>query len=562
MPDVNPEMSTPRPKGPAIASGSNHVSESDSGAKLPEPVMKRETRRSPFTVPDSKSIIAHSENERKARKEEMRKFLALPIDEKTTPDARMVAMLRQELGEQEEEEEEKKNLTPVKSRTGLLQQTTIRYKLKRAMMKRNQIPKESKHDLLSLERQKAVLEKSVTSKMSKIKEMDDAIMKEEEHQRRLQKLLELDSLHLKKFLRENEKKSVEARAFFEREAKLKQEKTAAIQKLTSEIGAVTSEIAKQEEILIDYTRYKDLLFELSPPEWKEAQKAKALKVPSAENKDLQSEVSSPGRELPSSRGAGLSTACRDTLSRNPELDRDNSEYEDEPEIYFTDPQQLLDLVADLTDKSLSLIQNTTRVEETAEGLRHTMEETRQEIENEDEHLTLQIEDISRRINEEKVRGNKLKQLVDLHVLLKKEDQDVMLGALGEKVAEVHRCCVDDRITNLSTLEKLANIERRVVTLLQDLENVDEESLERMKKIKDSEKRKSEREEKLRQQKEKQKEMKKRYLERAMADSKKISGRKLMPRCKPFAQKVKVRNVDNTQAEDEMHSYLFTPDDDE
>lgn len=37
-----------------------------------------------------------------------------------------------------------------------------------------------------------------------------------------------------------------------------------------------SEIAKYEEILIDYKRYKDLLFKLSPPEWQEAQTVKVL----------------------------------------------------------------------------------------------------------------------------------------------------------------------------------------------------------------------------------------------------------------------------------------------
>lgn len=52
---------------------------------------------------------------------------------------------------------------------------------------------------------------------------------------------------------------------------------------------------------------------------------------------------------------------------------------DEPEMYFTDPQQLLDLVEDLTCKNLTLIQNSARVEETAKGLRHTMEETTQEM---------------------------------------------------------------------------------------------------------------------------------------------------------------------------------------
>lgn len=64
----------------------------------------------------------------------------------------------------------------------------------------------------------------------------------------------------------------------------------------------------------------------------------------------------------------------------------------------------------------------------------------------------------------------------------------MLDALGEKVAEVHRCCVDDRMTNLSTLEKLANIESRMSLLLQGLESIPEESLVMMKRIKDSERR--------------------------------------------------------------------------
>lgn len=64
----------------------------------------------------------------------------------------------------------------------------------------------------------------------------------------------------------------------------------------------------------------------------------------------------------------------------------------------------------------------------------------------------------------------------------------MLDALGEKVAEVHRCCVDDRISNLSTLEKLANIENRMSLVLQGLESIPDESLEMMKKIKDSERR--------------------------------------------------------------------------
>lgn len=39
-----------------------------------------------------------------------------------------------------------------------------------------------------------------------------------------------------------------------------------------------SELTKFEEILIDYKRYKELLFKLSPPEWQEDQRTKASKA--------------------------------------------------------------------------------------------------------------------------------------------------------------------------------------------------------------------------------------------------------------------------------------------
>ncbi|XP_044219692.1 cilia- and flagella-associated protein 100 isoform X2 [Thunnus albacares] len=574
-------MSSPQPKGPEISSGSLVVSENDSAAKSHKPDMRRrrETRQSPFKVPDDNSIFLLSVNEKGDRKEEMRKFLALPIDQKTANNVRMMAKLRKELsGQPEAEEEEKekmKSLKQTKSKTALPKQTPGRHELKMAMMKRENIIKDSKHDLISMERQKAVLELSLMTKRSEILKMDKAMAKEERQLKQLEKIIDRDNLHFEQFLKENEKKSVEARTFFEQEAKSKQEKNAEIKKLTAEIGIIESELANFEEILQDYKRYKELLFKLSPPEWQEAQRDKAWQAnvlsdgnapneqsmepeESALRQDLESKASSPGRELPSIRESRLSSAQSSRVIHS-KLDSD-SEYEDEPELYFTDPQQLLDLVTELTEQNLSLIQNSTRVEEKLEELRQSMEITRKKIEKDEEQLTLQINDVNQRIDKEKARAAKLEQRVQLHVSLNIEDQDVMLDALGEKVAEVHRCCVDDRVTNLSTLEKLASIENHMSLLLQSLDSIPEESLEMMKKVKDSERRSRQREEKLKEQREKQKERMKRYLERSMADSKKTSGKKLMPRCIPVAQKVRVSNVDNIPAEDEIHAYLFTSED--
>lgn len=53
--------------------------------------------------------------------------------------------------------------------------------------------------------------------------------------------------------------------------------------------------------------------------------------------------------------------------------------QDEPELYFTDPQQLVNLMTELTEQNLSLIQSCTRVQETLEELQQSMETTRKNM---------------------------------------------------------------------------------------------------------------------------------------------------------------------------------------
>ncbi|KAM4732351.1 cilia- and flagella-associated protein 100-like [Anableps anableps] len=551
-------MSSPHPsKGADRAL----VSEADAAAKLQKAEMRRRAQQSPYKVPNNNTIFALSAAETANRREEMRKFLALPIEEKATHAVSAVAKLKNELvGELEEEgkeeNEKKKSLKQIKSKAVLPKQSPSIHELKITTMKGEKITKESKHDLLLMERQQAVLELSLMTKRSEILKMEKTIEKEERKLKQLEKLIERDNHKFEEFLRENERKSIEARTLFEREEKSKQEKNAAIKKLTAEIRTIQSELEKYEEALIDYLKYKDFLFRLSPPEWQDEQKSKASKTKSFpeqnDGQDIQNEEPIEmglERKLP---------PVRVTREQNCTLDYDG--LEDEPELYFTDPQQLLDLMTELTEQNLSLIQNSARVGEALEKLRQTVETTRRKIEKEEEKISLQINELNQKLDKEKARGAKLEQMVQLHVSLSSEDQDGMLDALGEKVAEVYDSCVENRITNLSTLEKVADIESYVSLLMQSLEGMPKETLAMIKKIKDSEKRSRMREEKLMEQREKQKERMRRYLERSLADSKKISGKKLMPRYMPAVKRVEVTDVNNVPAEDDINDYLFGFDD--
>ncbi|XP_027863934.1 cilia- and flagella-associated protein 100-like isoform X2 [Xiphophorus couchianus] len=519
--------------------------------------MRRRAQQSPYKVPNNKTAFALSSEETANRREEMRKFLALPIEEKATHAARALAKLKNELvGELEEEEEEnekKESLKQIRSKAAFPKQTPSTHELKITTAKGEKLTKESRHELLLMERQQAVLELSLMTKRSEILKMEKAVAKEERKLKQLEKLIERDNQKFEEFLRENERKSVEARALFEREEKSKQEKNAVIKKLTAEMRTIQSELEKYEDALTDYLKYKDFLFRLSPAEWQDEQKSKDSKTKTSSKQNDGQEPTETGleRKLP---------LVRATREKTCSLDYDS--LEDKPELYFTDPQQLLDLMSELTEQNLSLIQNSARAGEALAKLRQTVDTTRRKIENEEEKIALQIKELNQKLDKEKARGAKLEQMVQLHVSLSSQDQDKMLDALNKKVTEVYSGCVENRITDLSTLQKVAKIESRVFSLLQSLEGMPVERLAVVKKVKESEKRSRMREEKLMEQREKQKERMRRYLERSLADSKKISGKKLMPRCMPAVKKVEVADVDNKPAEDDINDYLFGLDDTE
>lgn len=64
----------------------------------------------------------------------------------------------------------------------------------------------------------------------------------------------------------------------------------------------------------------------------------------------------------------------------------------------------------------------------------------------------------------------------------------MFEALDQKVGEVYSCCVDDGMSNISTLEKLTQIESRVSSVLQKLNSIPEEHLKTLNKIMNHERR--------------------------------------------------------------------------
>ncbi|CAH3026085.1 unnamed protein product [Porites evermanni] len=241
-------------------------------------------------------------------------------------------------------------------------------------------------------------------------------------------------------------------------------------------------------------------------------------------------------------------------------DTDEEESDNEPELFFADPQQLLDIFAELEEQNLSLIQNSQETEEALEELRQTIKQTQDRMNRETEILKGQIDFLNDAINREEERAKELemKSKMFSYGEFKAEDQEKMLQTLNKKVEEVYRNCIGDNEANISTLQMLTNIENRLEELFEQIEVMPPDRVEMAEKAKEKERRMRLREEKMEQQRLHQEDRVRRALERAQAEPKKKTGKPLMFRSEPPQRRRKQQDSDKKQdKEEEELKYFFT-----
>ncbi|XP_072539230.1 cilia- and flagella-associated protein 100 isoform X2 [Salminus brasiliensis] len=546
------------------------------------------TEPNPFKMPEDSNIFLLKNAEKAKRKQEYQKELSLPVHEKKTYAGRMRARqaeLRKKVRDGLEDEEEEKSTTSRTHTNGQLLQDTPACKV--IMIKDRNIEKESIREFISKKREMFYLEHALAVKREEIEQLEEVASREEKKLMRAEKMLEDDTMLFDSFLKENDKNSVEAIKTAEQETKAKLEKMAEIKRITAKMVAIKSDISKYEDILQEYKLYKDFLFKLSPLEWQEKQKEKNRRSPKPTSAIDMTEREGKSRETERGKRTPQSDRCREKRSsvasrelppvrerkapsrssiksapqsgKTSASETDSSEYEEEPELYFTEPQQLLDLLSELEEQNLSLIQNSQETEEGLEEFRHTMEQTRKNMEHEASQLKQQIDIMTETIQREKERTAELELKARLFNFGQyKAEEDDTLNTLSRKVEEVYRSCIGDSEANLSALQMLTAIEGRLGELLENVEMIPADRLAIAEKAKEKERRLRLRDEKIYLQKQHQEERMKKAMERAQAEIKRTSGRKLMPRSQPPVRKLKDNQHDDVaDKEKEEHLYFFT-----
>ncbi|XP_019624886.1 PREDICTED: cilia- and flagella-associated protein 100-like isoform X3 [Branchiostoma belcheri] len=541
----------------------------------------------PFTMPVENDIFILRDKERQKKKAERVKQRNLRVHEKTTYATRVnakTASMRKaviESSESEDEREDEDKAVAVKEDPSW----TI------AVTRDRHVEKEDLAEYINKKREMFLVQYSLGVKRDEMRKLEEIAAAEERKLELAEQYLEEDAAMFDEFLKENDKNSVEAIKIAESETKAKLEKVSEIKRINGQMMAIKSEISKMEDTLKEYQLYKKFLDSVTPQEYKDKKEAeleekrKQLKKASAAKK--RATATTPASDT-SGRGASRQLQSRESTRRDrsgtplkgsstgrrpggtpasgagpqdqPESDEEEDS-EEEPDLFFTDPQQLLDLFQELEEQNLSLIQNSQETEEALEEMRQTFIQTEGKMNRETEILKQQITMLKDTITreEEKAADLEMKSKMFSYGEFKAEDQEKMLQSLNKKVEEVYRACIGDNEANISTLQMLTNIENRLEELFEIIEMMPPERVEAAERAKEKERRLRLREEKLEQQRLHQEERVRRALERAQADPKKKRGRKLVFRSNPPIRRSRhQRGKSRLEQELEEWEYFFGP----
>lgn len=221
-------------------------------------------------------------------------------------------------------------------------------------------------------------------------------------------------------------------------------------------------------------------------------------------------------------------------------------------MYFTSPNQLLDIFQSLEEQNLALIQNSQETEQQLEELKNAYKETEERMNNKTAALKKSIEDLQKQIAIEENKAKALDAQVEADSIDSQKEQATLLKQLDEKVAYVYGQCGFSTDAVPTTRLMLGELEQKLEDLLSSLDMMPEEYVIKAERDKMNKRREKKRLEQQQLQLQQQEERNRKALERSMQAPKKRTGRQVMYRSKPIRKNEKVvEEVIDQDALDEL-----------
>ncbi|XP_032272795.1 coiled-coil domain-containing protein 38 [Phoca vitulina] len=454
------------------------------------------------------------------------------------------------------------------------------------------------HEFINDQRDRFLLEYALSTKRNTIKKFEKHMVAKERQLTRAEKKLQEDAMAFEEFLRENDQRSADALKTAAQETINKLQMTAELKKASMEVQAVKSEIAKTEFLLREYMKYGFFLLKLSPKHWqiqqalKRAQMTKSresmnvsLPVLTSESHILKLNTTKTEGSNEDARKISFSDdyymergrqewlrnqtfsflySHAESISSEDSLEfflDDDTDYDLEPELYFKEPEELLQVLTELEEQNLTLVQYSQDVDENLEDVNKREKLIQDKINSNIEFLLEHKEMLKASCvrEEEKAAELELRSRLFSFGEFKSDTQEKLIDSLSKKINQVYKVCIGDAdVGSLNPVQKLVKVESRLVELSDLIESIPKENVEAIERIKQKERRQKLREEKMKEKQKHQEERLRAALERAVAQPKKKLGRRLVYRSKPpSGNKHELLLVKDTRTKSLEDEYFFT-----
>ncbi|KFO31149.1 Coiled-coil domain-containing protein 38 [Fukomys damarensis] len=464
--------------------------------------------------------------------------------------------------------------------------------------------KRTLHEFISDQRDRFLMEYTLSTKRNTIKRLEKHIAVKERQLKNAEQKLQDDTLAFEEFLRENDQQSADAMKIAAQETISKLQMTAELKTASMEVQAMKSDIANTEFLLREYMKYGFFLLKLSPKHWQIQQalkRSQTSKIHSLLPKLLAKSPLSPsiidsGTGSPekmillSDDSTGRRSQVRkesqsvvmvqksfaflcfflffnsqpESIGSDDSLEfflDDNMDFDLLPELYFKEPEELLQVLTQLEEQNLTLVQYSQDVDENLEEVNKREKVVQDKINSNIEFLLEHKEMLKANClrEEEKAAELELRSRLFSFGEFNSDAQEKLIDSLSKKINQVYKVCIGDgEVGSLNPVQKLVKVESRLVELSDLIESIPKENVEAIERLKQKERRQKLREEKIKEKQRYQEERLKAALERAVAQPKKKVGRRLIYRSKPpSGNKHKTLLVSDSRTKSQEEDFFFS-----
>merc|ERR1712157_371406 len=342
---------------------------------------------------------------------------------------------------------------------------------------------------------------------------------------------------------------------------------------------IKSQILRFEEELKEILTYRKFLYQMAPKTWQyENSKSLANNLELLKRRDSSATSMLDDGSRPATGNTGFSlkrlgttssatthqsqTPSLETLT-NTIFDLSPEELDDSetPQIYFSNPIEVIELLHDLEEQNLCLIRNSQESEKSIEDSREKHKKSQDKTESELNVLKAQIEKMTRLCEKEEQQVSQLKLSCTMYNMGKmSEEQADQEKKLAKNVSDVYQAVVGDNAAQIETIQMLSSLEAKIENLFDLIETLPPEAVEAAEKARERERRLRNREEKAREQRIAAEARVKKALERAQESYKKRTGKKLVFRSDPPpSRQAKREKADRLEKEREREeeAYFFS-----